>query len=359
MNSEHSATPVKGVSACSIATMLLGASLAIAKGYDIACDTVALAAEPIEKVLPTFPAEAKRGEEGWVQLSFVVSDEGLAIDPVVLASTGGDEFERAAMDALSAWRFDPTGAEAGRNTVTMRFERSDDDSRASRSFMRWYNRIIDQLNASNLDTARELLDDVREKGGWTLYEATLLEILDSRVAATEEDEAARLNALYRALHIGDEAALSDETLRQLHRTIVELETKAQRIAAARSSFRELEALEFEEEALAKLARDIETIAAEGVSLDIDVEIPCADEPWAHTPTGRLLTFSEVAEGVERYEARCDTRRISGAVEDGLSVSLPDGWGDCDLLVFGAEGATFSLSESLEHSEDNPVAQLVD
>jgi TonB family protein len=355
MNSENSAHPPKGLSACGLATMLLGASLAIAKGYDIACDTIALAAEPVEKALPMFPSEAKRGEEGWVQLSFVVSDDGRAVDPVVLASIGGDEFERSAIDALDGWRFEATGEEAGRNVVTMRFERSDDDDRASRNFMRWYVRIIEDFNADKVKAAREALDEVREKGGWTLFEATLLEILDSRIAAAEKDDASRLAALYRALNIGDEAALNVDTLRELYRSIIELETSANRLAAAKASFSALESLNFDEQSLAELARGIEAIENAGASINVDVEIRCDDEPWSHTPTGRLLTFADVEQGVHRYEARCDAKRMAGTVENGLALSLPETWGNCDLLVFGDEGATFSLTESIDYESEESIA----
>jgi hypothetical protein len=57
--------------------------------------------------------------------------------------------------------------------------------------------------------------------------------------------------------------------------------------------------------------------------------------------------------VERFEVRCERDRLEGLVEAGKSWSLPDGTGDCQLLVFGEDGASFEFVE--QHTAEIPVA----
>ncbi len=139
MNITKPRRQAKGLSACGIATLLLGTSLAIAKGYDIAIDTVNMSAEPVAQALPAFPdsKDVKKRQEGWVKVNFVVSPEGRAVDAIVVHSTGGKEFEKSALEAIQSWEFKPSDAELGGNTVALRFEHSDDSGKASRNFTRW------------------------------------------------------------------------------------------------------------------------------------------------------------------------------------------------------------------------------
>ena len=69
-------------SACGLATVLLGASLTLAKSYDIACDTQSLAADAIDKTVPALAddKDLRSGQEDWVKVSYVVAPDGGVID---------------------------------------------------------------------------------------------------------------------------------------------------------------------------------------------------------------------------------------------------------------------------------------
>ena len=57
---------------------------------------------------PTYPARAReRGTEGWVDLEFVVTKDGATRDPVVRAAEPEGVFDRAALDAVKRWRYEP------------------------------------------------------------------------------------------------------------------------------------------------------------------------------------------------------------------------------------------------------------
>lgn len=63
---------------------------------------------PIVKVAPVYPRRAQsRGLEGWVLLSFTVTETGSVIDPVVIDAEPQGVFNRAAMKAVERFKYKP------------------------------------------------------------------------------------------------------------------------------------------------------------------------------------------------------------------------------------------------------------
>ena len=57
---------------------------------------------------PAYPARAReRGTEGWVDLEFTVAKDGTTRDAVVRAAEPAGTFDRAALDAVKRWRYEP------------------------------------------------------------------------------------------------------------------------------------------------------------------------------------------------------------------------------------------------------------
>jgi protein TonB len=62
---------------------------------------------PLVRVEPQYPpAAARRGLEGWVQVQFTISTAGAIRDAVVVKSSDS-VFERAAVTAVSKWKYQP------------------------------------------------------------------------------------------------------------------------------------------------------------------------------------------------------------------------------------------------------------
>ena len=53
------------------------------------------------------PMLQKNGQEGWVQLSFVIDQQGNVLDPIVEDSSGVKSLEKAVRIAIKNWKFDP------------------------------------------------------------------------------------------------------------------------------------------------------------------------------------------------------------------------------------------------------------
>lgn len=63
---------------------------------------------PLVRVEPQYPMSAKqRGIEGWVELRFRITPAGTVDDVEVTASNPGTVFNRAAVRAVSKWKYNP------------------------------------------------------------------------------------------------------------------------------------------------------------------------------------------------------------------------------------------------------------
>lgn len=61
---------------------------------------------PLVQVAPMYPqALADRGVEGWVTVQFDISAEGRVVSPIVIAAEPEKGFQRAALQAVSRWRY--------------------------------------------------------------------------------------------------------------------------------------------------------------------------------------------------------------------------------------------------------------
>ncbi len=87
---------------------------ALSVDSDLAVDTSAgLSASdgeylPIVKVAPIYPRRAQsRGIEGWVLLSFTVTETGSVIDPVVIDAEPAGVFDNAAKKAVERFKYKP------------------------------------------------------------------------------------------------------------------------------------------------------------------------------------------------------------------------------------------------------------
>ena len=63
---------------------------------------------PLFRVQPKYPMSSlKKRKEGWSQISFTVNEMGFVIDPIILDSKGGSNFNKASLEALKKWRYAP------------------------------------------------------------------------------------------------------------------------------------------------------------------------------------------------------------------------------------------------------------
>ena len=62
----------------------------------------------LSKTRPVYPRDAlQRGEEGWVKVSFTITEQGRIENPAIVSSRPRQVFDRAALEAIMQWRFRP------------------------------------------------------------------------------------------------------------------------------------------------------------------------------------------------------------------------------------------------------------
>src|SRR5262245_54498403 len=83
---------------------------------------------PLVRINPDYPARARsRGVEGWVQIEFTITPAGTVSNPKVVDAEPKGLFEKAALEAISRWKYNPK-VEEGRAVerrgvqVVLRFE---------------------------------------------------------------------------------------------------------------------------------------------------------------------------------------------------------------------------------------------
>jgi TonB family protein len=311
-------------------------------------------ANALDQPLPEYPGgNVRSGQEGWVRMSYVVTGDGRAIDPIIIDSSGGDSFEREAIRVMPRWRFEQTGVEHPYNLVDLRFEIYRGRDMATSNFIRRYRRIVTHLHHEENDVARKQVDETARLGGWNLYESVMLWLMVGRVEGVEGKSTEKLESYRRALGISNKQSLWGEDKAELLRKIFELELEHGQHAAAAATLAQLKRVPGNEEELKLLVdsiSELERKLAGGDALVARGKLynPCncaqGSPVWNYSPARRVFSFENVDQGVERFEARCVSGRISDAVEPGKSVLLPDDWGKCRVFVFGSDGAGFDFRE---------------
>ena len=214
--------------------------------------------------------------------------------------------------------------------------------------------------------ARKMADSTYDLGGWNLYESTMLWLMLGRVEGVEGNHAGKLEMYRRALGVSNSKSLPRKDRRELLRKIFMLEANFGQYAAAMQTLALLKNVAGSEKTVAGLAERAEQIENNLIHSDIvranaTITNPCDCDDgqplWHHAPTRRTFSFANLNGNVERFEARCESQRLSSDVEEGKLWTLAPEWGLCRIFVFGDDGARFDFLEHLsDNNEGKPAGQ---
>lgn len=330
--------------------------VAEAADFEISIETNDVAVDAVHQPLPAFPdGDFRRGQEGWVRINFVIDADGRAVDPIIVDSSGGVLFEEAALQAIPEWRFaaPESGSEIANNDIEIRFELQGDRDRATRNFLRRYRNIALDLYNTNVDKARKEVDTANEFGGWNLYELTMLSLLNGRVEGAEGNAVGQLEYYRRGLSISNTTALDGAVRRDVMTRIFEIEFDTGQYGSAAATLERLRGEAGGDEGLTGITdkvRALEQSLATGEPVRASARLysPCdcdeGDALWSYVPAKRHFSFDSIDGEVERFEARCDSGRVTGVAMPGSRWSLPEEFGSCRIFVFGDDAASFEFVE---------------
>jgi len=334
---------------------------------DAAPAVPAEAARPIAQAPPEYPAAArKKGQEGWVIVSYVVLKDGSVGEVLVEDSSGEPAFEAAVTEAVSAWRYEPArlnGEPTEEAHAGVVFPFSIDARRggrgASASFTKKYRRVMSKREKGELEEAARMTHELAAEPDLNLYEAASAEILLSLLSRDADDARAELRHLQRAnVNLGqflDEGA-QESLLFRMFALQVELSDYAQALATYDDLAR-VRGRSRMPEPVENVANEIRAL----VSSDRDFAVPAvlgeADPSlggrgrFDHLLLRRIVGFTSdtMQDDLDEYELRCDFNRVKGEPHANRAIRIPEAWGSCRVYVYGRPGSEFRIVEYADPS----------
>jgi TonB family protein len=316
---------------------------------------------PIERNNPSYPrAELEQSREGWVMLSYIITPEGSVAEPMIENSSGGEAFEKAALQAISRWRYSPATRDGEpveqsmvKTRVVFQLER-DGQTGGTRTFRRTYAEAADHIAAGNLDAALPLVDKLEFGTRVNLYEdAWFWWLKYSYLEASESaDNEEQIDALQLALGY-EEDYLEPELFVAAAHSLFVLRVRVGDYSAARTTFlrlrdsRTAQRSERYQETIALLSpiyRQIEDAVAGTRLLVVDAKIGKHDY-WVHDLLRRSFAMADVTGRIDAVDIRCEraTKRYDTFPADSV-WHVPQSWGNCGVYIKGEPGTTFKFEE---------------
>jgi TonB family protein len=336
---------------------------------------------PVFRENPDYPSgPLAQGKEGWVELSFVISETGDVIEPMIEQSSGGEPFERAALRAVQHWKYLPAtedGVPVERAVkTTIRFQlvggggrggqvRGDYVERASAAFVKNYQQLVRLVDGQNFEGAAALLATMEAEQRLNRYETAFLwwakYVYLSRVSSP--DLAQMRRALERAVGSDEDMYLSMDQFVAAAERLVVLHAQGSDIAAAMATFERLRdtVAEFAKERATRGLREVpsytQSVAALQPGYEAMQELVKSDrlmamngvvgefEYWVHDLLRRSFSFADINGQIDALDIRCERgRRRYDSVPVGTVWRIPEEWGICGVYLKGEPGTSFAFRE---------------
>ena len=315
-------------------------------------------ARAIERRAPSYPRfELNQNRQGWVQLSYVVTTDGKAIDPVIEDSSGNRRFERAALRAVNGWMFEPATwdgkvVEQCHTNSMITFAIEPTPIGASRKFVRRYKSILEKINEGDTAEAVKLIDETFDSWEITVYEVSRLWTLNGIYAEETGQRSLQLSS-YRKAAANSGAWIEKDVYKSLLSGIVALELYFGQYSAAFDTYDTLLDAGAKAEEYADLSEVVRSIREKfagrnplAIPANLSADRQCDDcsADWQYRLMRRKFSIANLDGALDKLELRCDWKRVTDAAREGVDWDIPDSWGDCRLIIFGDEGSTFDLIE---------------
>lgn len=315
-----------------------------------------ISAKPIDRSPPRYPAhELRRNQQGWVVLNYVVTDDGRVVEPVIEESSGSPAFERAAIQTVEDWRYEPAllngePVQQCKTKVRIAFAIRGSQDKVSRPFYARYRKIEQTLNEGDIETASAALESAFESEGLTLAEMSWLWALRARIAGMQGDTEQQLSALRRAM-AGSPEWTPEELRVGLLTTLTALELEAGDFSAAMQSYAALRSIDSADtstldpfiEQISSLVESEELFFAEA-RIGGNPNCETCESQWQYQPLRRAIEIADIDGELGNLELRCEWQRFVDEARQGVTWNIPESWGDCSLVVHGETGSTFKLFE---------------
>lgn len=306
---------------------------------------------PIKRIAAKYPVSAARkGQEGWVRLSFVVKEDGSVDLPIIEDSSGIKSFEKAAKRAVMAWKFDPATRngqtiEQCQNSVQLDFKMNKTPRGASRRFASQYGKILQLINDKELVEAKETLDDLENKPRQNFYEDKFFFSAKASYFRAISDQRQELINLKKLIPTGKDYLPKDTYVYAIVRAF-QLALLNNELSNTLYFFDKLKEFDDKNKKIVALTPYIDKInilinSSEHILVTAQIN---ERKHWNHYLARKKFTFSNIEGKLNSIDIRCDNHFSTYTLESEKQWKIPASWGKCQLFVKGEQGATFNLVE---------------
>ncbi|MBQ4876619.1 energy transducer TonB [Pseudoalteromonas luteoviolacea] len=340
------------ISAMLLVTASAQANAELATQKDAVLDGKVIDAVPLDRPAAIYPRlAAERGREGWVQLSYVVNEQGEVESAVIEKSSGEASFERSALKAVKQWQFKPAlqnnkPIKQCKNQVQLMYHLPEPYRGVSRSFLTRYKKIVKRIDKNELESVPELFQEIEERKLKNFTEDSYYWVAKARYFAKKDERENELRAIVRIIQLDQGYIPDDMYIAYLTRAIV-LNMEQSKLKYALSTFDRLSKISGAEASVEMLAPYIDKVHAliEDDSKTIWVNGKITKSLWSHQLVRNAFSISDIQGNLDTLEVRCDNQFSSYEVKTGLQWNIPKSWQGCQVYVYGEQGASFNLVET--------------
>jgi len=298
-----------------------------------------------------FPIRAaRRGQEGWVVVSYVIGKDGKVNSAVVDDSSNGKVFNKATLNAVNSWIFEPTtvngkSIEQCKNKVRVDFHLPGGKAGARRKFVSRYNKILSLIDAKDFEAAKLSIDKLKRKGAWNLYEDAWLTSLEVTYYNQLGDEAGELNALEKLSSAANEYLDTSQTLNHLVR-LFSLNVNRKLYVDALRVVNNIKKIDTKNLVYSKLkitSDKIEDFIATGGNYVVESNMG-DDGVWRYDLARQSFGFKSDTSLLRKLDVRCENKHLTYAIDGNSVWTVPKSYGKCSIYVYGDNNATISLVE---------------
>ncbi|MDG1904052.1 MAG: TonB family protein [Arenicella sp.] len=309
--------------------------------------------EPILRRPPNYPKrQARKGQDGVVDISFMVSKDGDVFEAIVIDSTHPD-FEPQAIEAVQKYKYKPGSLDGqpidSSTKVRIWFQMRDSADAAGWLFFRLYKKTDKLLRAKKPDqkAIRRNLHLMADADSLSGYSLAYLYLMEHRYANKFLGKQEQLYALRKLLFFQDSVNeknkfLDLDTIKTVRMNILQLLIQLGYYGEARSNYYWLKKeMPDAAERFTKPMSEVYKRLKDGIAISRPIKILDRGHDFLYL-TKRSFEIHDVVGKIEKLNFYCSQRFGAMDFVVGSNYQVPESWGSCDLQIVGESQTTGML-----------------
>jgi len=332
----------------------IGSAQTVGAPTAVSQEEVSVRAEDLKPVMvkhsnvPHYPEAAReQGEEGWVNLGFMVSAAGTPYEIYVKDSSGNAVLERTALKAMESWTFQPALLNGQpidtSSSMKMNFELNGGLHGARPEFVSAYQRLSKAIGDHDRAAADAQLKRMHIT---TIYEDAYYGFTQYRYAAQWGTTHEQIAGLRRA--IADEVEpdlLPAPLFKAALNALLALEINSQDYANAMSTWQRLTKLETDPVKVAEWAQVIaklQALRSDERAYKVSGEI--LESSWTYRLFKKRFEVAVSSGHLSEVKLWCDKKFVTFPFNPLLQYRVEDRFGNCYMMLIGEPGTKFELMQ---------------